>query len=98
MKEKDAAKNKGKMMPAMAMGFVSMLVMSFVMSNFVASAGAKDAASGAMVGFLAWFGFVATILGGAVIWEGKSLDYYMVNAGHYLVTLALLGAINAVVM
>lgn len=79
-----------------AAGFVAALVMSYVLAHFVKYAQAATALEGIAAGFWVWLGFVATIMLGAVIWEGKPPKLYAINAGYYLVSLALMGAILAV--
>ena len=48
---------------------------------------------GAMAGFLAGFGWVATMLGILYLFEMKSLKAYLINAGYCIISLTLMGAI-----
>lgn len=46
-------------------------------------------------GFWAWLGFVATIMLGMTLWEGKPFRLYLLNAGYQLLNLLVMGAILA---
>ena len=94
-KDMEKAKKKG-MMGAMAAGFVSLLVMSFVLAHFVDLAGAATVLEGAQAGFWAWLGFIATVMLGTVLWEGKPVKLYLLNVAHYFVALVVMGSILAV--
>lgn len=93
-KDVDRQKRKG-MATTYFMGFIGALVTSYVLAHFVFYTGSVDAVSGAVTGFWIWLGFVATVLLGMVLWEGKPLALYFLNAGYYLVNLAVMGAILA---
>ncbi len=83
---------KMPMMPMVWM-FVGTLVLSFVLSGFVGYAGAKGLMDGAFVGIMAWLGFIATTTVHTVLFENKPFKLYLLNNGHYLVGLALAGAV-----
>ena len=51
---------------------------------------------GIKVGIMAWLGFVAPTMLGSVLWENKSWNLYAINAGYYLVSFALMGAVLAI--
>lgn len=87
---------KSKDQHAMIGGFVIALVTAYVLAYFVSLAGAATLMAGAMIGFLAWLGFAATIMAGSVLWEGKSINLYYLNAAYWLVSLTMQGAILAV--
>ena len=89
------AKKKG-MAQSYVMAFVGSLVMSYVLAHFVQYAGATDVMGGLMAGFWAWLGFIATVLLGSVLWEGKPVKLYVLNIAEYLVALLVMGAILAV--
>ncbi len=56
-------------------------------------------ASSAMYGFFAglfvWIGYYVPVLFAGVAWEGKSWKLFSINAGYYLVSLQVMGAILA---
>lgn len=69
------------------------LVSAFVLAVVIDGLGAASLTDGAIVGFLAWLGFVATTSYGSVLWEGRPTAYWAINAGDVLVGLVLAGAI-----
>ena len=76
--------------------FVAALLTAYVLAHFNAYAGATTAMQGAITGFWAWLGFVATSMGMNMIFEGKSSKLFMINAGMQLVNLMVMGALLAV--
>ena len=89
------AKKKG-MAQTYAVGFVSSLLMSYVLGHFVDYVGATTFGDGAILGIWLWVGFFATSMLGIVLWEGKPVRLYMINTLYYLVTLMLMTGIQAV--
>ncbi len=73
--------------------FVASLVMAYVLAHFAKYAGALTLMDGVVAGFWAWLGFVATTMLTGVLYEGKSLKLYAINAGYQLVTLVVMGII-----
>lgn len=92
--EINRAKKKG-MSRAYALMVLGSLVMAFVLAHFVAYASAANFAEGLQVGFWAWIGFVAPVVLGAVLWEGKPWSFYVINVGYQLVSLLLMGGLLA---
>ncbi len=92
---KDMASKKSSMPMMMGVGYITTLVMAYVLALFIQYTGAITPLQGAMTAFWAWLGFVATITLGSVLWEGKSVQLYIMNASHYLVSLLVMGAIIA---
>lgn len=74
-------------------GVVVALVIAYVLAVVEKGLGASGITDGAVVGFLAWLGFVATTSYGSVLWEGRPVEYWMINAGNALVGLVVMGAI-----
>ena len=70
-----------KMTPLMAMvgGFITALIMAYVLAHFIILGGAGNIATGAQIGFWIWLGFVSTVLLGSVLWENKSWNLYKYN-------------------
>ena len=81
---------------AMIAGFVGDLVMAYVLARFVGHYGAANIIDGVVVGFLAWLGFVATVMVGSIFYEKKPGEVVAINAGYQLVTIVVMGAILAV--
>ena len=55
----------------------------------------NNLAMGALWGFLAGFGWVATFLGTYYLFEQRSLKLFLVNAGYAIVSLTVMGVILA---
>ncbi len=77
--------------------FIGALVMAFILSRAYLHTSAyldnKGIVTGLSVGFFAWLGFVAPVLLPSVLWEGKPWKLWWINAGQFLVTLLLMGAL-----
>ena len=73
--------------------FVGSLVMAFVLAHFAFIWGAHDITSAIQLGFWAWLGFVAPVMLGMVLWEGKPWMLYLLITGYYLVTLIVMALI-----
>jgi len=86
---------KKKMPQNLAIGLVAALVTATVLSYFVGLAGEATILGGAIVGALAWFGFVATQSLAMVLWEGKPVKLYLLVNEHILVSFVVMGAIVA---
>jgi uncharacterized membrane protein YagU involved in acid resistance len=78
---------------ALVAGFVTDLIMAFVLALFVGWYGAVDLWGGLVVGFLAWLGFVATVMAGSIFYERKPGELVAINLGYQLVTMLIMGAI-----
>ena len=87
--------HKKAMGPKMLAGFLSTVVMSFVMAHVVDAFAAETVASGLQAGFWMWLGFVAPVMLGMVLWQDKSFKLYLIDVGHYLVALLIMGVILA---
>ena len=83
-------------MQAMAGGFISTLVMSYILAHFIDYIQANTIADGAVAGIWIWLGFIATVQLGSVLWEGKPVKLYVINTLHYLAALVVMGGILAV--
>lgn len=74
-------------------GVVVALVSAYVLALIIHAAGAKGITEGAIWGFLAWLGFVATTTYGGVLWEGRSTNWWAINAGATVITAVVMGAV-----
>ena len=90
------AKDKDKMPMIMGSMFVGALVMSYVLAVFVALTNSTTLEMGAMIGFWAWLGFVATTMLQDVLYEKKNKNLAMINLGYNLAVLVINGALLAV--
>lgn len=99
MRESGISKNamdkskKKSMMTSMISGLIAQIVMAWVLAMFISATGGFGAVEGVLSAFWIWLGFVATISLGSVLWEGKSVTLFLVNSLHWLVALAIQGAI-----
>ena len=91
---------KGSMKKGMGknyfIAFIALFVMAYVLAHFVKYLGATDVMGGIGAGFWIWLGFIATIAINSILWEGKSFKLYVINVAHWLLVLAVMGAILAV--
>ena len=84
------------LMQAMIVGFVGDLIMAYVLARFVAHYGDAGIGGGLLVAFMAWLGFVATLMAGQIYYEKKPMELIAINAGYQLVGLLVMGAIFGV--
>lgn len=88
-----AAKAKGGMWKYYLAQLIASIVTFGVLGFIVASASGVTAADGAFMGFLAWLGFNATDLLGAILWERKPFRLALIQGSFMLLTLVIGGAI-----
>ncbi len=88
------AKKKG-MAIMYVLAFVGCFVTSYVMAHFVDYTEATTFFLGMQAGFWIWLGFLATTTLGMVLWEGKPWALWMLNNGHLLLNLLVMGGILA---
>lgn len=91
-KDMEKAKKKGMWKLYLA-NFIAVFVMAFVLMHIIIHVGAVTIWEGVQTGFWVWLGFIATVMLGTVIWEGKPLKLYLLNVGYYLISLLVMGAI-----
>ena len=88
-----------KAMPAYAVNMVGAFLMAFALAHNLIFGSAYLNMYGIAAGFQAafwnWLGFVAPVTLGAVLWEGKPLKLWYINASYYLVVLLAMGTILA---
>jgi len=89
-------KNKQNMPKMFAVGFLTSLIMSYVLANFLNLLEAGMLVDGLKVGLWAWLGFVATTMISGVLYENKSWTLYAINSGYQLVSLLVMGGLLAV--
>jgi hypothetical protein len=75
--------------------FVAELIMAFVLSLVVGAmtGGEPSLVAGLIFGFVLWLGFVATTLSVNHRYEGFGWDLTLIDAGHWLGVLLLIGAV-----
>lgn len=89
---KSEIKGQGK---AVAGWFVVALVMAYVLGVFVTIMGSVTWVDGAVTGFLAWLGFMATLLATETLFERKKRGLAAILGGYFLVAMVVTGAILA---
>jgi len=93
--QKGSAK-KNAMIAGMITSFVGSLVLSFMLAHLILWSGATTAAWGALIGFIAWAGFMAAPLAASYIYEGRPFKLFAINLGYWLVGLVASGILLAV--
>jgi len=78
---------------SMLLSLFTSLMTAYVLAVIVGIMGFTGLVYGAVTGLLVWAGFLATSLLGPVLYEGKPMSLYAVNASYYLVSLVLMGAV-----
>lgn len=76
--------------------FVTSLVQSYVIAYFVTGMGSFDAISGALVGFIAWVGFVVAGKLSEFLADRRPMNLLYLDSGYRLVIFVLMGAVLAV--
>ncbi len=90
-------KKKGKSMaPTFAISVFGSFVMAFVLAHFVDYVEATTIVGAVQLAFWLWLGFIAIVLLGSVLWEGKSWKLFGLNSAYYLVVLSVMASILAV--
>ncbi len=94
--QKEIDSQKSQMPKFYLAAFVAALITAYVLAIFIKFVGASTIFAGAVVGFWAWLGFVATTTLSLVIWEKRNSNLYVLNNGQILISFAVMGAILAV--
>ena len=95
-KKMEEAKKKGMPKQTWVLMILGTLVTSYVLAHFVDYLDAVNISGALTAAFWIWLGFVATVILGGVLWEGKPWKLYFLNAAYYLVNLAVMASILAV--
>ena len=88
----DSSKKKGMWKYYLA-NFIAALIFAYILSHFVDYTESSTITDAFQLGFWIWLGFIATILLGTVLWEGKSYKLYILNAGYRLIEIFLMAII-----
>jgi hypothetical protein len=78
---------------AYGVAFVANLIIAYVLGWVVIRTGEQTVVRGITVGALLWVGLVGTTIGTAFIFEGRSLEGFVLTAGYPLVGMLVMGAI-----
>ena len=82
-------------MPALIAEGIGDLIMAYVLARFVEHYG-FGFGIGLLVGFMAWLGFVATVMANQIFYERKPQQLVVINGGYTLVSLLIMGALLGV--
>jgi hypothetical protein len=72
---------------------IANLVIAFILALVCATQKADSLVKGAQTGILVGIGFVATTALSTYLFEGRSLNLYLINEGYPVVGMALMGAV-----
>jgi hypothetical protein len=87
--------NKSGMAAGMISSFVCDLILSFVLAHIIIWSGAANFAMGALIGFIAWAGFIMAPNLPQGIYERRPFNLFAINGGYWLVALVLSGGLLA---
>lgn len=84
---------RGNLAPALIAEIITDLVMAAVLACFIGYSGANTLLQGALIGLVAWLGFVATVSIAQVFYEKRSWQLWSINNGYLVISLIVMGAI-----
>jgi hypothetical protein len=73
--------------------FIACLLLSYVLAHVVHWAGAMIFTGGSKIGIICWLGFMAPPLFAQHIYENRRANLFAINAGYWLLVMALGGGI-----
>lgn len=86
---------KSKRMPYIETFLVNLFI-SFSLAELIMITGIRTFSEGMCLGFLCWFGFVATTHFSGVLWAGKKMRIYLIDISYLAISFILVGGIIAV--
>jgi hypothetical protein len=87
---------KPGMLLAMTASLLCDLVISFMLAHLILWAGATSFGWGAMIGIIAWIGFIAATTLPQSMYEGRPFKLFAINSGYWLIGLAVVGGMLGV--
>lgn len=81
------------MWQAMVGGFITALLMAFVLAVVADTMGVLFWDEALFLSFMVWLGFTSTTIAGSFLWEGKPFGLFVLNAAQSLVSLLIMGLI-----
>jgi hypothetical protein len=85
----------GQTWPLYLIAMLNSLCMAFVLANVIAWAGVTGIGGGLLLGALMWVGFTGFTFAVNHAFEGRTIAHWAINAGMYLASLMIAGAILA---
>ncbi len=86
-KQRTTEATQKSMTKAYVLQFIASLIMACTLAHVFVLIGVATFSSALEIMFYLWIGFIATVMVGKVLWEGKSWSLYLLDAAHYLVIL-----------
>ena len=74
---------------------IGCFILSFVLAHILGWAGSMTGLDGAAIGIVCWFGFMGPPLFVQHVFENRPANLFAINAGYWLLAMALGGAILA---
>jgi len=78
---------------AIVVGIIGDLIMAYILARFIGHYATDGLIAGAVVGAMAWLGFVATVMLGGMMYESRKMSLFYINGGYQLVGIVVMGAI-----
>ena len=78
---------------AMILGFLTYLVIAYVLAGFISILNSATIVEGIKIAFWIWLGFIATTTLGSFLWEGKSIKLYLLNNAYNLLNILVIAVI-----
>lgn len=67
--------------------------MAYVLTLLIGGLGGTSLVDGVVVAFVVWLGFTATATFNAVMYDGRSTEWWLITAGYHLLAFAVMGGI-----
>jgi surface polysaccharide O-acyltransferase-like enzyme len=96
LKQEDMQRRMTRSSGAYIVTFIGSFLMAYALARIIWYAQATTLVAGALIGLLAWLGFVATTHGANYLFEGRPSRLFGINTGYPLVSLIIIGAMLAV--
>jgi hypothetical protein len=84
---------KNGMAKTYLMMMVAALVMAYVLAIFSQIINTHSLMAGITLGFWVWLGFVATSMFSSTLFSNKPMKLFVIEAGYYLTSLVIMGAV-----
>ncbi len=83
---------------AMVGGFITALIMAYVLAHFMGLLGIADLGAAMQLACWIWLGFMATVMVGSYLWEGKPFKLFVLNAVEGFVAIHLMALVIFLMM
>ena len=94
MNQEKISQMKGRgMAKAYTSAFIMVLVMAFVLAQFIQVFEAEDASGAFQLTFWIWLGFLVPLLLSPVIWQDKRLKLFVLDSAHYLIAVYVMALV-----